>query len=204
MREDLRVAEMPPQFAVDELRVAPRFLIIAARLVERAAHPLGSDPQVFDKRLHVRPDMPGRSEVGQEQRLGIPGFDTSRTLDPELDVDVWWWRRRPDVIAGDADARHVAHERDAAGSIEEADMVRGMSWRVADLEGPSSNIDSAWRVRKDERHDIRRRHGRNLTPQALHLITPQPLCASHEPRGIDQVRCAALVHEDLHRAVSPY
>src|SRR6185369_3767297 len=124
----------------------------------------GGDLQVFDKGVHVRPNGAGRSEVREEQRVWIPGFDVSRTLDPELDVDIRRWRRRPDVVAGHSDARDVAYQRHTAESIEEADVMIGMSRRVADVQRAPGDLDTNCQGRRSERHNVRRWHRRNLTP----------------------------------------
>jgi hypothetical protein len=52
--EDLRVAEVPLQLAVDEFRIASRLLVVAPRSGERAAHPIDGHVQVFGKGLHLQ------------------------------------------------------------------------------------------------------------------------------------------------------
>ena len=78
-----------------------------------------------------------RSEMRQEQRVGIPAENLRLALAPLLEIDVGRRRRRHDVLPRPApDPGRVADEGDARGRLEVADVMRGMSRGVGDLQRP--------------------------------------------------------------------
>ena len=99
----------------------------------------------------------------EEERIRIPRFNAARALDPERDVNVRRRRRRPHVTAADADPGDITNEGHPAGSIEEADVMRGVARRVDHLERPTGRFDlfggTCRRIARGsainlERHDI--------------------------------------------------
>ena len=95
----------------------------------------------------------------------------------------------------------VADERDAARAIEIADVMRRVPGRVGDVELAAAGVDAS--RRPSARAPGRAGTGRT-SPQSRSMSAPYSrvaLASSFD--GIDQVRRAALVHEDLDRRVLP-
>src|SRR5258706_535029 len=133
----------------------------------------------------------------EEHRRRVPPLDARRAVDPQLDVDVGRRCRRPYVVAPYPDAGDVADEGDAARAVEEADVVRRVARCVGHVERTTGGLDAI--AAAAERHGTRGRSRRHLAPQQRHLVAPQLCGAPHQPRWIDEVRRATLMHEHLQR-----
>ncbi len=98
---------------------------------------LAGQPRLLDEALADNGQVLGGgidiAEMGDRQPLGLPGFDRADRVEPGLDVDVGWRRRRDDQVGvGNEDGGHVADERGAALLVQVADVVRGVAGRVRD------------------------------------------------------------------------
>ena len=144
---------------------------------------------VLEHRLKVLPRAVVRTEVREEQRVGIPREDLLLAVAPGLDVDVGRRRGRHHVGArAAADARRVADERDARRGIEVRDVMRRVPRRVRHLD-----LASGHRQRLAPFDDRSRAAGTGFTsPHNRSMFCAvEPSRAGQQLRGIDEVRRAA-------------
>jgi hypothetical protein len=93
-----------------------------------------------------------------------------------------------------ANARRVADERHARGAVEETDMMIGMPRRVLDVQLTPARGDA---LAAFQDVDPPGRNGNELAPETVHILAVQAPGTGDELRGVDHVRRAALVHEDI-------
>src|SRR5262245_36656492 len=127
------------------------------------------------------------AEVREAEPLGASPFDLVERRRPRLQVDVRRRRHREEVSARrDPDTRRVSRVARAVGG-EVAHMVDGMTRRRERLHSEHALPDDV---------DVFGRYRRELPPELVELVAPDPARAPLEPARIDDVRRTDLT--DVH------
>ena len=200
VRRELCVGHPAPKLVHDLLgKPVPAFLI-GARLRERGPNKPSERLEILEQRLQVRTRVVHRSEMSQKQRLRRPRLDARGARRPEIEIDVRRRRGRQHVSTIDTHAGNVAHERHTAGVIKVADVVRGVARRVRHVEESAARLDA---LATPEHHQVLLRHGRKLSPEAIHVVAVQPRGALNQLLGMRHVPRAALVHQHFDPRMTP-
>jgi len=101
-------------------------------------------------------------------------------------------------MAFDADACRIADKGDAFGGIEVADVVRRMARSVKNLKVAGAEGESLPTLKNLK---ICFGHGKEISKEALHVISIKAASALEEHRGIGHVRGTAGMHINLQAGI---